>query len=92
MLSFIDLMSSKPTNTSSKDLDDVIQATHEHIEYAINHIHHQMDERFHISSQIFEQQLWSIPTRMDNQHQIMDYIHEYIIIQVTNLLARSGVQ
>lgn len=54
MFSFLDLMTYKPTNPSSKH--DIIQDTHEHIDDAINHTNHQIDERFHEASQNLKQQ------------------------------------
>lgn len=53
VISFLESMPLKPLNPS-KDLDYAIQDAHEQIEDAINHTHHQMDERFHKASQNLE--------------------------------------
>lgn len=50
VLLLLDSMSCRPTNSSSKELDDVIQTAHKYIEDTINLTHHQMDEQFHEAS------------------------------------------
>lgn len=91
MFGSLDSISFKPTNPSSKDLDDVIQAAHEYIEDAINHINHQMDGRFHAASQNLEQKLRNIRTIMDYWQQL-DSIQEYVMSLPTKIMAQSGVQ
>lgn len=79
-------MPTKPSNPSSKDLDDVIQATHLYIEDDITHTHHQNDERFQAASQNLELQLGNIHTRMDNQQLILDSRHESVMTLIIKLM------
>lgn len=69
-------MSSKHTNRLSKYLDDATKSVHTHIEDAINHIHHQMDERFHEARQNLKNLLGIVHTKIDNQQQVQDSRHK----------------
>jgi glutamate-1-semialdehyde aminotransferase len=83
-------MPPKPSNPTSKDLDDAIQATNDHLETALRATHLHIDERFQASNQNLESQLHLMQTRMENQDQLQASRHEslktYLAELITNFV------
>jgi len=60
-------MPPKPTNPTTKNLEDAIQGTHQHIEDALQHNNQTLDNRFHAVNKNLESQLCRLYTLLDNQ-------------------------
>lgn len=65
-------MPPKPPNPTNKDLEDAVQATHEHINTSIHQLRNEMDERFLTINTNMEDQLTLLHSKMDEQQQTQD--------------------
>ncbi|XP_024630387.1 proline-rich protein 12-like [Medicago truncatula] len=82
-------MPPKPSNPTTKDLEDALQTVHSHFEEILQTNTQSINQRFVQVDQTLENQLGLLHTRLDNQASLQDARFETITSQLTTLIQNS---
>jgi len=82
-------MPPKPTNPTTKDLEDAIQGAHQRIDEALQHNNIDLNNRFNAVNQNMESHIGRIYTRLDNQQSTEDARFATLTSQLSTLINRS---